>query len=76
MKMALDTVSQHKLYIEVTPSHQTKHVWIFGRGVSVLTMFLVACKYTAALIGIDVQPAARLETDNENTKTVVRSSRC
>ena len=75
MKMALDTVSQHKLYIEVMPNHQTKNAWIFGRKVSLPTESVVAFEHRAALIGMNVQPAARSDTDNENMNKVVRSSR-
>ena len=75
MKMALDTVSQHKLYIEVVPNHQTKKASTFGRKVSLVTESVVAFEHRAALIGMNVHPAARSDTANENMNRVVRSSR-
>ena len=75
MVIVFDKVSEHRLYIELKPNHHTRMECTVGRYPDVLATLGVAFEQRAALIGINVQPAERSDTDSENMNRVVRSSR-
>ena len=73
--MALATVRQHKLYIELKPNHHINKTCNLGRKSTMHTTPGVAREQRTALMGMHVHPEARSDIDNENMSNVVRSSR-